>query len=133
MKIPVANCQARLDAAHEALAEFARENGIGRDAAWKLGLALEEMLGNIVQYAWQDAAAHEIQLDFSLSGRVLNIRIADDGQPFNPLDQPHPDTTLPLDEKPLGGLGVFMARQSVDEIEYRREGALNVLTLAKRV
>jgi len=59
--------------------------------------------------------------------------VEDDARPFNPLERAPVDTTVPLDQKPLGGLGIHMIRHSMDELEYRRDGGRNILTMRKRI
>jgi anti-sigma regulatory factor (Ser/Thr protein kinase) len=62
----------------------------------------------------------------------LRVEVADDGCPFNPLEHPSPDVSLPLDQRPIGGLGIYMMRKSLDQLEYRREQERNVLVMVKR-
>ena len=70
---------------------------------------------------------------FALEPAALRVEIEDDAGPFNPLDAPAVDTALPLEEKPLGGLGVHLIRKSVDELEYQRAGNRNVLVMKNRL
>ncbi len=57
----------------------------------------------------------------------------DNGCPFNPLDRPEVDTAIPLDEKPIGGLGVHLMRRFMDELDYRREDGRNVFRMRKKL
>ena len=68
-----------------------------------------------------------------LNDSQLRIEIRDDGIPFDPLAHPEPDTSIPLEEKPIGGLGILMARKSMDDISYERRDSENILTLTKRL
>ena len=61
------------------------------------------------------------------------MEIVDDGAPFNPLERESPDTTLPLEQRPVGGLGVMLVRHLVDEITYDCEGGRNRVLLGKRL
>jgi anti-sigma regulatory factor (Ser/Thr protein kinase) len=62
---------------------------------------------------------------------MLTIKITDKGIPFNPLSHPLPDITLPAEERPVGGLGIFLISQLMDKIDYRRQKNQNILTLKK--
>jgi anti-sigma regulatory factor (Ser/Thr protein kinase) len=97
-----------------------------------LDLALEECLTNILKYAFDDAGEHAIHIRLRISNQEVRIVVEDDGKPFNPLDQSPPDTTIPLEERIPGGLGIFLIRKSVDTVEYQRVAGKNVLLLAKR-
>jgi anti-sigma regulatory factor (Ser/Thr protein kinase) len=99
----------------------------------RLHLALEEHLTNVICYGYDTGESGTVRVRLSLERPILRIEIEDDGKPFNPVEAPVVDTTLPLDTKPLGGLGLLMIRKSVDELEYRRVANRNVLTIKKRV
>ncbi len=96
-------------------------------------LALEELITNIISYGHSDEKSHVIKIRLELDKSHLRIEIRDDGIPFDPLTRPEPDTTIPLEDKPVGGLGILMARKSMDDISYERRGAENILTLTKRL
>jgi anti-sigma regulatory factor (Ser/Thr protein kinase) len=98
----------------------------------ELQLALEEHLTNIIRYAYDDQAEHQIQVRFEFNPPELRLEVEDDGRPFNPLEHPAPDLTLPLDERPIGGLGIHMIRKSLDQVTYRRGQDRNVLVMSKR-
>ena len=70
---------------------------------------------------------------FLLEPTALGVEVEDNARPFNPIQAPEPDTSLPLDAKPLGGLGLLIIRRSVDELGYHRANDRNVLTLKKRM
>ena len=97
-----------------------------------LQLALEEHLTNILRYAYPDGAEHRIAVCFESNPPELRIEVVDDGHPFDPLGHPAPDLNLPIEQRPVGGLGIHMIRQSLDQVEYRREPGRNVLVMMKR-
>jgi serine/threonine-protein kinase RsbW/sigma-B regulation protein RsbU (phosphoserine phosphatase) len=68
-----------------------------------------------------------------MAGGRLTVTVADDGIPFDPLTVAPPDTTLPLADRDVGGLGIHLVRHLVDDIIYRRIGARNETTLVKNV
>jgi anti-sigma regulatory factor (Ser/Thr protein kinase) len=69
----------------------------------------------------------------ALDPDTLTIQVADDGVPFNPVDAPPPDLDLPIEERPIGGLGIHIVRSLVDTIEHRRDDGRNVLTMTKKM
>lgn len=98
-----------------------------------INLVIEEALSNIIFYAFTDAASHQIHLSLSVSDNRLFIRITDDGIQFNPLQHEQPDVSLPVGERAVGGLGIFLITQMMDEMDYERKDNQNILTLNKRV
>ena len=118
---------------HDSLESFARQHAIPERNLQEVQLALEEHLTNIVRYAYDDEREHHITVVVRLAALELQIQIEDDGCPFNPLEHPAPDLTLPIDQRPVGGLGIHMMKKSLDEVEYRRDNDRNVLRMVKRI
>ncbi|MBG0777979.1 MAG: ATP-binding protein [Desulfovibrionaceae bacterium] len=94
----------------------------------RVEMVLEELLTNIIYYAYPNGEG-EIALDCGVKDGALRIRITDSGVPFNMLDKPDPDTTLSVDERAIGGLGIFLVREVMDEVRYERKNDTNVLHL----
>ena len=88
---------------------------------------------NVIAYAYDDKADHRITLRLSLRTGELAAEVEDDGRPFNPLDAPPPDLTQPLEDRPIGGLGVHFLRTLMDGVEYRREQGRNRLVMKKNL
>ena len=88
-------------------------------------------LTNIISYAYDDAAEHQIGIRVALDGDSVCLRVEDDGRAFNPLDVPSPDLGLDFAERPVGGLGVHIVRSLMDTLEYRREDDRNILIMRK--
>ena len=101
------------------------------DVAFNVSLLLDEFVSNVIKYGYSDTLEHQIDIHVELESGVLTIRIEDDGKPFNPLDAPLPDLDLPVEKRPIGGLGIFIARTMADSIGYSREAGRNVLTIRK--
>jgi len=118
---------------HDALDELATRHGLPARCVARLHLALEEHLANIIAHGANHGPAGTITVRFALEPAALRVEIEDSDCPFNPLDAPAVDTSVPLDEKPLGGLGILLIRKSVDELEYRRAGNRNVLVMRNRL
>jgi anti-sigma regulatory factor (Ser/Thr protein kinase) len=107
--------------------ERAENWGVPLEALLKVELVLEEILTNIFLYAYPQQEGHvEVECS-SESGRGFCLRATDWGIPFDPLAQEDPDLSTDLAERPVGGLGIFLARQMADELSYNREDGRNVL------
>jgi anti-sigma regulatory factor (Ser/Thr protein kinase) len=128
-EIVIANRTAEKARALDMVERFGREHGCPPLRIHRLQLAVEEHLTNILAYAYEDGLPHEIIVRAHWQNGGIAIQIEDDGRAFNPLDQPPPDLTLPLDQRPIGGLGIHLIRRSVDAVEYRRQANRNVLSL----
>ncbi len=113
--------------------EFAFNNKLPPKTIFDLTLSLEEIVTNIVSYAYGDGGEREIIVDMNLRDGTLEVSVRDDGKPFNPLLQSAPDTQKPLEEREIGGLGIHLVRRLMDELHYRRERDHNMLTLRKKI
>lgn len=98
----------------------------------KIRLAVEESVENIVNYAYENGSGY-LEAATERSGSLLAITLKDAGTPFNPLDREDPDITLSAEERPIGGLGIFLCKQLMDSVEYAYQDGCNVLTLRKEV
>lgn len=98
-----------------------------------INLVLEEAISNIIFYAFNDKNKHEIKISIELHKNKLSIKIKDNGIPFNPLSNDSPDISLSAEERPVGGLGIYLISQIMDDMEYARKENQNVLTLSKRI
>ncbi len=96
-------------------------------------MVFDELLHNIMCYAYNDEEAHAIEVGIKLSGDRLQIQISDDGAPFNPFSLEDPDTSLSLEDRDVGGLGIHLVRNVMDEIAYQRNIDRNIVTLVKRI
>ena len=106
---------------------------------FQLQLALDEAVANIVDYAYGEATGMPISITADVSvaddgSRELTIRLIDHGFAFDPLaEAPEVDTTLGAEERPIGGLGIFLIKQMMDKLKYERAGEENVLTMIKKI
>jgi anti-sigma regulatory factor (Ser/Thr protein kinase) len=117
----------------EKIDELAMEWNLSQTLAMNINLVIEEAVSNIIFYAYNDQSKHEIRITISLENGRLTIKITDDGIPFNPLAQEQPDINLPAEERPVGGLGIFLISQIMDEMKYDRNKNENILTLIKSI
>ncbi|MBO7652634.1 MAG: ATP-binding protein [Bacteroidales bacterium] len=104
------------------------------DLRFKLRLSIEETVENVVQYAYKDSIGWmEVETNLDEKGFLLTVTLKDAGKKFNPLEMPDPDVNLPLEEREIGGLGIFLCKQFMDEVEYRYEEGCNILTMKKNI
>jgi anti-sigma regulatory factor (Ser/Thr protein kinase) len=98
-----------------------------------LNLVLEEAVSNVIFYAFKDQEKHEINISFLLEENILTIEISDEGTPFDPTAFKKPDLSLPAEERPIGGLGIFLITKNMDSVKYARNDNKNILTLIKNI
>lgn len=114
--------------------EFVERNSMPERISFNLNLCLDELITNIVSYGYEDGHHHDIHVKFALDNGRLITEIIDDGKEYNPFtDAPEPDLALDVDDRPIGGLGVFLVKEFMDRTDYRREGGTNIVTLEKNV
>jgi serine/threonine-protein kinase RsbW len=107
--------------------------GLPRSLTDPLTLAVDETLSNIVQHGYQGQLG-TVEIEIERTDNVVTVRLRDQGPPFDPTGLPDADTALPLDQRPVGGLGVYLTRRSVDSVVYERTaGGDNQLTLTKNI
>jgi anti-sigma regulatory factor (Ser/Thr protein kinase) len=116
-----------------ALEQFAQANRLPRAVVQAADLALEEHVTNILHYAYDDLRPHEILVRFTIEQGQLQVEVEDSGKPFNPLDRPETEASIPLESKPIGGLGIHLIRKFMDDVHYRRERDKNILRMHKRL
>ncbi len=106
------------------------EAGVDMALIASLNLALEEAATNVVLYAYEGKEGMVV-IDAFYNSEYLKFVITDNGIPFDPTQKEDADTTLSAEERPIGGLGIFLVRQIMDDVIYERKGENNILTLVK--
>jgi sigma-B regulation protein RsbU (phosphoserine phosphatase) len=112
---------------------FAENNDFSKPLRREMNVVFDELLGNIINYAYTDEQEHTIEVRVEFFGDRLTVTIEDDGIPFNPLEKDTPDTELPLEERQIGGLGIHLVRNIMDKVSYQRRITKNRLTLVKNI
>jgi serine/threonine-protein kinase RsbW len=117
----------------EILEEITQLSEMDQSLIFKLHLVLDEVLSNIINYAYSDQQKHFIDITFQLNdnGTGIIIVVEDDGIPFNPLEYPAPDINAPVEEREIGNLGIHIVRNTMDSVEYKRQNNRNILTMTK--
>ena len=100
----------------------------------QIDVAAEEVFVNISSYAYHPETGNaQIQVETRANPLTAVLRFSDRGKPYNPLEKPDPNVKLPLRERKRGGLGIYMVKQSMDEVAYEYRDGRNVLTIMKRI
>ena len=111
---------------------FGEAEGLTAEVVFNLNLALDEIVTNVIRYAHDDdGREHPIVVRLALESGVLTAQVEDDGRAFNPLEAAAPDLSGNIDDRPIGGLGIFLVRSVMSSVEYRRVDGRNVLTMRK--
>lgn len=116
-----------------ALEDALRAAGLPDEPVLELRLVAEELLVNVADYGHDDRAEHWVRVELEREGDEVRLRFEDDGRPFDPLAAPAPDLEGPVEERPVGGLGVHLVRSLVDRAEYARVEGHNVLTVHRHL
>ena len=133
LSLRIANDVASLCDALATVDEFLERHRVGAQATFTVRLAAEEIVTNVIKYAYQDSARHAIELDLRLWSDRAILRVADDGRAFDPLLAPPPDLSRPVEEKAVGGVGIHLVRTLAERLEYARVGDRNVLSATIRI
>ena len=113
--------------------ELGGELNLAPDLVFNLNLVLEEAVSNVILYAYPKEEHQEIVLTAKKTDKNLIFVLKDSGKEFDPTQAPDADITLSAEERPIGGLGIFLIRQIMNQVEYQRIDGKNVLTLGKQL
>ena len=133
LELTLVNQKSEIAKLHDRLEGFLGGQDVPLRSIHDLQLALEEHLTNVISYGYNDDKAHQIRIRVCLNGSELKVAVEDDAVPFNPLDHPTPDFSMPIEERSVGGLGIHMMRKSLDAMEYHRADSKNILVMTKRI
>ncbi len=132
-EIEIGNDLPAIEGVTEQFMEFARRNAIPSKTTAPICMAFDELLANIISYGYTDDSHHVIGIKVSLVKDSVVVVITDDGLPFNPFTREDPNTDLSLDERDVGGLGIYLVKNLTDETYYKRHINRNVITLVKKI
>lgn len=113
------------------LAEWIEMIGLPQELNMPINLALEEAVSNVMLYAYPGKSG-QVLVECDKSDKLV-FTITDSGVPFDPTQQEDPDVTQSAEDRPIGGLGIFLVRQIMDDIRYERKDNKNILTLTKKL
>ena len=132
-KITIKNKTSELSVINNLLMSLAEEWHFSNELLFDLNVVLEEVLSNIILYAYDDKQEHEIEIELK-RGKELSIKIEDDGREFNPMKVPPPENlNQSIKERKEGGLGIHFVKTLMDKVEYERKNNRNILMLKKKL
>ena len=135
LRIRIAPGSGDFESCRDRVEQFCEERKLSPKLVFKIVLALDELITNILSYGYEDAQHYDIELCLSCAEGALRLELRDNGRPFNPVEAAEPELDVPLDERkrPIGGMGIHLVKALMDGLEYRREDGHNVLVLTKRL
>lgn len=108
--------------------------GCPRRAQLQIAVAIDELFGNIAKYAYSpQVGSATVRLDVEREPLSVIITFIDNGRPFNPLEQTEPDIHAPAEDRPIGGLGIFLVKKTMDLVEYEYRDGQNILRIKKNL
>lgn len=133
LRLTIAGRPGEIASANAAFTAFAEANAVPPAVRRSLNVALDELLQNTIAHGFAEQQGGAVTIAVLLETDRLTVTLTDDGRPFNPLDAAAPDTARPLEDRPVGGLGIHLVRQLMDDVHYQRQGGRNVVVLVKRL
>ncbi len=129
----VTNDPAQLRLVGEQVDAFGQRNNLPSKSLFSIKLALSELMANTITYGYADEATHTIEIRLELRGRQLNVEIIDDARPFDPRSVKAPEKKAALKDLPLGGRGIYLVRNFMDDLGYQRKGGRNHVFATKNL
>jgi anti-sigma regulatory factor (Ser/Thr protein kinase) len=133
MSVTLFNDRAEVERLSRLVEAFGEAEGLPPDAIFSVNLALDEVVTNIIRYAYDDGERHSIVVRLAFEDGVLSAQVEDDGRAFNPLEMPPPDINASIEDRPIGGLGIHLVRSVMNSVEYRRDDGRNILVMKKNL
>ncbi|MHC4212705.1 MAG: PAS domain S-box protein [Planctomycetota bacterium] len=133
LELQLKNDYSEIDRANQQVKEFVELLGVETRFRRQLNIVFDELLNNIVSYAYEDDEEHEILVTVEQAGQRLVINITDDGIPFNAFSEAEPDIEADVEERAIGGLGIHLVKNLMDEVYYQRGIGRNIVTLVKQL
>ena len=131
--IILANDISEISRLYEFVEEVGNDFELSPDIVFNLNLVLEEAVVNIINYAYPKEEHESSYLSARLHEGSIVLVLTDTGKEFDPTAAPEADVTLSADDRQIGGLGIFLIRQIMNEVKYERIEGKNVLTLEKKL
>jgi anti-sigma regulatory factor (Ser/Thr protein kinase) len=116
-----------------AFVKFADEHSMPTAVRRSLNVALDELLANAASHGRTRSDSGSLRVEGELDEECMTLVITDDGPPFDPFEVDAPDTTLSVEQRPIGGLGIHLVGQLMDQVSYERQQGQNVVRLVKKL
>jgi anti-sigma regulatory factor (Ser/Thr protein kinase) len=125
LRVSLANQFGEIRRVNAALGDLLAEEGVPDRTIHHVRLVVEELVSNVVRYAFEDQSAHRIEVDVRTEPRRVVVTIEDDGRAFNPNEAPPPQLDQPLEKRRIGGLGIFLVKKLTSDLNYSRSNNRN--------
>ena len=129
MLLKVRNDIKEIDRVCTEVKNFCCSNNIENDKCFDIVIIIDELATNIIKYAFIDGGDHTFDIIVEKNDEKLHIQLLDDGIPFDPLKRSNPDTDSSLEERAIGGIGIYFAKQLSEQITYERTESKNRLDI----
>jgi len=113
--------------------DVAEAAGMDMSTAMSLNLALEEAVVNVMEYAYPKGTVGLVEITARANGEQLDFILKDSGKPFDPTAKKEVDVTKDIEDRPIGGLGIHLIREIMDQLSYTYADGKNILTLTKKI
>jgi len=135
LSVALHNQRSELTRLADLVERFGAEHHLSPDDVTNVNLVLDEVVSNVMRHGFQSRDGQDPVIDVSLAidGLVLTVAVTDNGIAFDPRSRPAPDLDLPIEQRPIGGLGIHIVKALSETIEYSRHGDRNRLTMTMRV
>jgi len=133
LRITLVNQQSEVGSACDSVADFLKARDVPAETVHHVHLCLDEVLTNVVEHGMPPGQQASITVEVRLDAGEVRVEVIDPGRAFDPFAREDPDITLSLEERPIGGLGIYFVKILMDEMEYRREDGHNHTVFIKRL
>ena len=130
-RLEVTNRPSEYEPARDRILELFRAAGLPDDDVSELELVVEEVLVNIISYAYEEEGSGTIHVAAAVDDERVTMEFRDAGAAFDPLEREEPDLDADIQDRPIGGLGIFLVRELSTSVTYERRAGENVLTVVR--
>ena len=131
--VRITNHRDQIDTVRKFFDDYSKENKLTEKTVHDIQMALDELLTNIVNYGYEDTDEHQIDIHFGVNDDAVKVEIVDDSKPYNILEKDNPDISLSMEDKPIGGLGIFLIKKLMSNVDYYTEEGKNHLVMIKEL
>ena len=131
--VRITNHRDQIDTVRKFFDDYSKENKLTEKTVHDIQMALDELLTNIVNYGYEDTDEHQIDIHFGVNDDAFKVEIVDDSKPYNILEKDNPDISLSMEDKPIGGLGIFLIKKLMSNVDYYTEEGKNHLVMIKEL
>ena len=131
--VQITNQRDQVDTVRKFFDDYSKENKLTEKTVHDIQMALDELLTNIVNYGYEDSDEHKIDVRFGINDDAVRVEIIDDSKPYNILEKENPDISLSVEDKPIGGLGIFLIKKLMSNVDYYTKEGKNHLVMTKEL